>query len=576
MRNLQNHERRCDGTVKCKYPGGVYMNTPSIFEELESNGIIIADELKFRKYFPFFDFEAYQRDFNRVQDREQEELGEHTTWNKVHVPISYSVSSNVPGAMDVCHFASADPKELINHFVGTLLAIARQKEQSTHERFEDVYAAIDLAYEFSAQQQQNNDDNDDDDMDLMLDDDTEEVETDRMKKLSELKQKLEDYCKELAVLGFNSSSYDINLLYRYLFQALIEHQEQPKFTVKKSSRYPCIKSEHLKFMDVLQFMAPGYNLKAFFKAFDTTEQKAWFPYEYPRDPQQLEEKQLPPYESFYSTVKGCNVLDEEFQTHQKLLYEEKTSGQALKVLALEDVPKPGPENYQWLQQVWQEEHWSTLTDYLQWYNCLDVTPMIEAIEKMNTFYQQKGIDLLHQAISLPGVAIRYCFNSIPDPSIEFHHFNHQNKEIYKMIKDSIVGGPSIIFNRYHEVNVTNIHNDLSKPCKSIVGYDASALYLYSIGQPMPTGYPIIRRAEKQFKAEKPYFAGECADWPNWLSHSQGTKIQHGLTTGERRIGKYKVDRYCEATKTIYEFRGCWWHMHGCIDRNKYDDRKHAQ
>ena len=109
-----------------------------------------------------------------------------------------------------------------------------------------------------------------------------------------------------------------------------------------------------------------------------------------------------------------------------------------------------------------------------------------------------------------------------------------------------------------------------------MGYNANALHLYSIGQPMTTGYPIIHCAKKQFRPEKPYFAGECADWLNCLSHSQGTKIQHGLTTGERRIGKYKVDRYCEATKTNYEFHGCWWHMHGCIDWNKYDDRKHPQ
>ena len=60
MTNLQHHERRCDGTVKYKYPGDVYTNTPSIFEELESNGIIVADELKFEKYFAIFDFEAYQ------------------------------------------------------------------------------------------------------------------------------------------------------------------------------------------------------------------------------------------------------------------------------------------------------------------------------------------------------------------------------------------------------------------------------------------------------------------------------------------------------------------------------------
>ena len=460
--------------------------------------------------------------------------------------------------------------------MGTLLAIAHQIEKSTHEHFEDVYAAIDLAYELPPNSNKITMTTMMSDMDLMLDDAVEEVETDRMKRLSELKQKLEDYCKEAAVLGFNSSSYDINLIRHYPFQALIKHQEQPKFTVKKSSRYSCIKSEHLKFMDVLQFMAPGYNLKAFFKAFDTTDQKLGFPYEYLRDPQELEERQLPPYKSFFSTVKGCNILDEAFQTYQKLIHERKTSAQALKVLALEDVPKPGPENYQWLQQVWQEEHWSKLTDYLQWYNDPDVTLMIEAIQKINTFYQQKGIDFLHQDISLPGVAIRYCFNSIHNPSIQFHSFNHQNEEIYKIIKDSIVGSPSIIFNHYNEVNVTNIHSDPSKPCKSNLGYDANTLYFYSIRQPMPTGYPIICHAEKQFKPEKIYCAGECADWLNWLSHSQGTKIQHGLITGERRIGKYKVNGYCKATKTIYAFHGCWWHMHGGIDWNKYDGRKHPQ
>ena len=66
MSNNLRHERKCDGTVKYKYPGGVYRNTLSIVEELESNGIVVADELKFEKYFAVFDFEAYQRDFNRV------------------------------------------------------------------------------------------------------------------------------------------------------------------------------------------------------------------------------------------------------------------------------------------------------------------------------------------------------------------------------------------------------------------------------------------------------------------------------------------------------------------------------
>ena len=56
--------------------------------------------------------------------------------------------------------------------------------------------------------------------------------------------------------------------------------------------------------------------------------------------------------------------------------------------------------------------------------------MLQAIENMNDFYKNIRIDFIHQAISLPGVAMRVCFNSINDPSAEFHLFNSKNKEIH--------------------------------------------------------------------------------------------------------------------------------------------------
>ena len=81
-------------------------------------------------------------------------------------------------------------------------------------------------------------------------------------------------------------------------------------------------------------------------------------------------------------------------------------------------PKTGPENYQWLQHLWTENQWSTFADFLKWYNNLDVTPMIKAIENMNEFYKNIRIDFIHQAISIPGVAMRVCFNSITDPAAD--------------------------------------------------------------------------------------------------------------------------------------------------------------
>ena len=76
--------------------------------------------------------------------------------------------------------------------------------------------------------------------------------------------------------------------------------------------------------------------------------------------------------------------------------------------------------------------------------------MIQATENMNEFYKNIHIDFIHQAISIPSVAMRICFNSITDPAAEVHLFNPKNKDIYHLFKENIVGGRSIIFNRHHE------------------------------------------------------------------------------------------------------------------------------
>ena len=96
--------------------------------------------------------------------------------------------------------------------------------------------------------------------------------------------------------------------------------------------------------------------------------------------------------------------------------------------------------------------------------------MIHAIENMNEFYKNIHIDFIHQAISIPGIAMRVCFNSITDPAAEFHLFNPNNKDIYRLFKENIVGGPSIIFDRYHEAGKTFIRNNPNKPCQKIIGY----------------------------------------------------------------------------------------------------------
>ena len=52
----------------------------------------------------------------------------------------------------------------------------------------------------------------------------------------------------------------------------------------------------------------------------------------------------------------------------------------------------------------------------------------------------------------------------------------------------------------------------------------------------------------------------------WLSYEMERNdihIQHVRNGGEKRVGKYSLDGYCEENHTAYEFQGCFWHGKWC-------------
>ena len=52
------------------------------------------------------------------------------------------------------------------------------------------------------------------------------------------------------------------------------------------------------------------------------------------------------------------------------------------------------------------------------------------------------------------------------------------------------------------------------------------------------------------------------EWIQYTAEKEGVQIRHCLNGREFKIGKYKVDGYCEENRTVYEFHGCWFH--GCV------------
>ena len=597
---LHRHERTCEAKVHFQFPGGAYKTPPTIFQLLEDEGFTIPDHLKYFPYRATFDFECM---FNRQTGLNNTEK---LTWNAKHIPLSVSVCSNVPTfEQPKCFVSTGNSKELAKEMVDYLVEISQKSSDLMKEEFSFLFEAIDQKLQEIKQRSSdpsgentldvNNDDfgahedSDDEGEDLMdTDDEDEDIEceteedraflddeeieeqgvsfyrtldreredrsdddqrnvheksedhspqTKKTKEhpLKKLRDRLEEYLKELPVLGFNSGKYDLSAVKEFLFPVLVQN-EGVQLAVKRNNNFMCLKTPHLRFLDVTNFLAPGFSYDKFLKAYECPQTKGFFPYEWLDSLEKLDHPSLPPHEAFFSTLKNKNISD---------------------------------EDYQYCQQVWADHNMKTFREFLIWYNNLDVQPFCDALQKMCAFWKDKSIDMLRQGISIPGVTLTYLFTTL-ESGIFFSLFDEKNKDLYYLFKKNMVGGPSIIFHRYHEAGKTKIREKEmeeqgkeQKMCQKIVGYDANALYLWAIMQDMPTGSFTRRREETGFKKESS--SKMATERLEWKAHEGGIFIRHQMNNTEKRIGERKipVDGFHGPSQTVFQFHGCFWHGHNC-------------
>ena len=178
-----------------------------MFEELEEMGVHVWEEDKYEKWFACYDFEAYQWDFREGVDQVEEiESKEGTSWNKVHVP--FGVACNLEG-VDTVHVSSKDPEELTAKLLGTLSEMAKKKYEACVERYEYIFEQLEQLNVQEMVRLEEDMVDDDDDLEM---DENGGLTIKHMKLLENLFGKFEGYCKELAVFGFNSAGCDIKLM----------------------------------------------------------------------------------------------------------------------------------------------------------------------------------------------------------------------------------------------------------------------------------------------------------------------------------------------------------------------------
>ena len=355
-----------------------------------------------------------------------------------------------------------------------------------------------------------------------LEDDENEDDVDgknRTNPFKKLQDQLSSWLRQLPVIGFNYGKYDLNMIKRFFVPFVLtpcEDQDESCFVIKRQNTFMCFSTNKLRFLDIQNYLAPGVSYDKYLKAYGCSAQKGHFPYEYIADLQKLEE------------LKNEGISD---------------------------------TDYSLCQEAWRSNRMTTMRDFLVFYNNRDVVPFLECIDQQFAFYQQQNIDMFKDGISVPGLTLLYLFNDLP-PNTFFTVFNHTNKDLHHLVKDNIVGGPAIIFHRYHEKNVTKIR--AGETCRSVVGYDANALYLWVLMQDMPCGWYTRRREEKRFQPQQAQPYGQmAAQWLTSVSYTTGRTIRHQSNGREKRVGKLLVDGWCAETRTAYQFHGCYFH--GCTD-----------
>ena len=100
----------------------------------------------------------------------------------------------------------------------------------------------------------------------------------------------------------------------------------------------------------------------------------------------MNNKELPPYESFFNVLRNSNPLEKDYKDFQNLVDSGLTTEQAVTKLRMDRKPPTGAENYFFLQSVWENNNMQYFSDFLKLYNNKDAVPTLEAMQKMIEFY----------------------------------------------------------------------------------------------------------------------------------------------------------------------------------------------
>ena len=383
-------------------------------------------------------------------------------------------------------------------------------------------------------------------------------------QLIDLQEHFERYCNTLPVFGFKSAKYDINLIKSYLLPILVIEWQIETAVIGKANQFVSFKFADVLLLDIMNFLGRATSRDSFLKAYKIEETKGFFPYEWFDNPEKLNNKELPPNDSFFSKLRNNNPLGKDYNDFENLTTSGLSSEQAVCKLRLNKIPPKGDENYAYLRNIWVSEGLKSFKDFLMWSNTKDFVPTLEEMQKMIEFYHKKEIDITKLSCTLPSLA-NNCLHKSTDS--KFYPLTESDKDLLEKIHEDMIGGPSIVVTRKVVVDETFIRKSTNL-CKSIVSIDASQLYPYPMCQPMPTELYTRWNYDSESQKFMPRQSKTRSFENMVLSYFQQTRlecrIESNVTTDrQKKIDCFSVDGICNHCNTVFAAIGCYFHCCPC-------------
>ena len=161
--------------------------------------------------------------------------------------------------------------------------------------------------------------------------------------------------------------------------------------IKKANHFVSFKFGDIQLLDVMKFLGGATSLDTFLKAYKTKETKIFFPDEGFGYPEKMNNKELPPHDSFFNILLKSSLLEKNYNNFQNIVNSGLRTEQAVAKLRMDRIPPTVAENSSYLQSVWDNNNMQYFSIFLKWFYNKNIVPTLEAMQKMIEFYHNKKL-----------------------------------------------------------------------------------------------------------------------------------------------------------------------------------------